>query len=309
MKKFLPAVLILILVLTGIAAAEAPYSLSVKLDEGNASYTSRIIVVNGDKLVLNMGETVVIFSIDGKTEEGLIFTPDTLMDKVEDELSSQVNSSFVLPEKTEITLAIRDTETPLVTLSWEQLEMDPLYQEVIDKVSAVLGGAESDQDGKEVRDYSIMFDMAAKMGNAANMGFLFRDLDNDGNVELLFGENYADETVLYDLYAIVDGKLVHVFDGWDRSRYYLAENGGFIHKGSSSAFDASVGYYYYINGEFHFMQAIIYNENLDPNVPWHLSTTSETEFSDDDQLLTEEEALYVMAMYPAQKLNLEPFEF
>ena len=309
MKKFLPVVLILILALTGIAAAEAPYSLSVKLDEGDTSYTARLIAVNGDKVGMNLGETAVTFTIDGKNEEGLIFTPDTMMDKVENDLITPINSSFALPEKTEITLAVHDTETPVVTLVWEQMEMDPLYQGVIDKISAVLGGAESDQEEKDERDYSVMFDQAASMGSAENMGFIFRDLDNDGSVEMLLGENIGDESVLYDLYAIVDGELVHLFDGWDRSRFYLAENGGFIHKGSSSAFDSSVGYYYYNEGKFIFMQAIIYNQNLDPENPWHLSTTSETEFSADDQIMTEEEAQYAISMYPAQHINFEPFEF
>ncbi|MBR6088967.1 MAG: hypothetical protein IKP86_03470 [Anaerolineaceae bacterium] len=154
-----------------------------------------------------------------------------------------------------------------------------------------------------------MFRMLAGTDAAANTGFYVTDLDGDGTPELFFGENYPESssTIFYDMYTLADGELVHVFDGWDRSRYYLCENGGIAHEGSSSAFESSTGYYYFTNGELKLMQALVYNSRINPEKPWYLSTSSENEPGAGDQPLDESEALYIAASYPYKLVELDPF--
>lgn len=308
MKKILPIVLIMILMLTGIAGAEAPYSVSIKLDDNQTSYETDIIITDGTQFVVNIGPNPVTFTVEGKTDEGLRFTSDTKLEKRDGDLAAEMND-FILAENTTITLNVQDQEIPTATLSWTQLVMDPLYEEIVNKVSAVLAGGEAPES--EEREFSVIFNLNAGQPNAANLGFAFMDLDNNGTVELLLGENteWDNDSVIYDLYTIKDGKRIHVFDGWDRNRYYLAQNGGIINEGSSSAFNSVTAFYYYTEGEIKLMQALIYDSNLDPENPWHLSETSATEFSETDRILDDAEANYILALYPHQQISFEPFEF
>ena len=51
--------------------------------------------------------------------------------------------------------------------------------------------------------------------------YCFEDITGDGYAELLLGCVDGDE--IYDLYAPVDGKAVHVFEGTERACYYLTD--------------------------------------------------------------------------------------
>lgn len=72
------------------------------------------------------------------------------------------------------------------------------------------------------------------------LGYLVQDINGDGIKELMFGVNYTGEKdtmyhVIFDLYTLKDDRLVHVFDGWWRNRYYLTKEGNFINEWSSSS--------------------------------------------------------------------------
>lgn len=93
------------------------------------------------------------------------------------------------------------------------------------------------------------------------LGYILRDLDGNGVEELIFGENGEDgwDGIVYDLYTIVDGEVVHIFDGWERNRYYLCENGCIARESDGSAFEFSFAYYAYSGTELALIEAVIYN--------------------------------------------------
>lgn len=89
------------------------------------------------------------------------------------------------------------------------------------------------------------------------MGYMLRDLDGNGVEELIFGENGSG--VVYDLYTIVDGNVIHVFSGGSRCRYLLCENGCIANEGSSSAFESEYAYYTYRGTELTLVEAVIFD--------------------------------------------------
>lgn len=104
-----------------------------------------------------------------------------------------------------------------------------------------------------------------------NRGYLIKDIDNDGTPELLLGENKISgeegatyDGVIYDLYTVKDGELVHVFDGWSRNRFYLTEDNDIVSDSfgniwSSSAFYGGKIFYRYNNGELEYIEELIYD--------------------------------------------------
>lgn len=93
------------------------------------------------------------------------------------------------------------------------------------------------------------------------LGYILRDLDGNGVEELIFGENGEGgwDGIVYDLYTIVDGEVVHIFDGWERNRYYLCENGCIARESDGSAFEFSFAYYAYSGAELALIEAVIYH--------------------------------------------------
>ena len=214
---------------------------------------------------------------------------------------------MLLPANTTNNYTEVGKESPILTISWTELTLPEAYENILNVAKEVLNGNPAANENKTI---SVIFNMLAGTDFAANAGFYVTDLDGNGTPELLLGENQpmSDSTVFYDLYTIKDGELVHVFDGWDRNRYYLCTNGGFANEGSSSAFESSTAYYYYTDGELRLMQSLIYNSNANSENPWRLSTSSAHEVSDNDQLLSESEASYLKATYPYQKVELDSFD-
>ncbi len=68
----------------------------------------------------------------------------------------------------------------------------------------------------------------------SSAGYLFRDLDGDGDPELLILSGGGDTDILA-CYTRKNGAICHVFDGWARNRYSLRSDGTFYNAGSNGA--------------------------------------------------------------------------
>lgn len=304
MKRILAITLMMVLILTGIAAADAPFKVSVELEDSASTYSTDLIVSAGNEIRVNMADTAVAITVDGLSEDGLNFTLDQNMESHENGQKYEIGA-FLLPEGQTIALTLTGMESPVLTISWEQLTLDPAFEEVITKVTDILSGNGSDAEDS---DLSVIYRMAGPAG-LQTMGFAVRDLDNNGVPELFIGENIpgGTETVFYDMFTLAEGELIHVFDGWDRSRYYISENGGIIHKGSNSAFDSFTAYLYFADGELHLMGSVLYNEIIDAGAPWYFSANSEAQVDETAEHVDENDALAFMGQYPASYVELEPF--
>ena len=101
-----------------------------------------------------------------------------------------------------------------------------------------------------------------------NIGYLIRDINGDGVEELLFGENDPKPNgswngIVYDLYTYKDQKLVHVFQGWNRSRYYLTAEGAIAREWESSAFEGGKEFYEYDGEKLVFLEKL--ESSIDSN--------------------------------------------
>lgn len=75
---------------------------------------------------------------------------------------------------------------------------------------------------------------------AEEIGYIIKDINNDGTAELLIGDNYSEEgsSFIWGGYTYKDGKIIQFLDGWYRNEYCWIGNGEFYNYGSSSAWEA-----------------------------------------------------------------------
>lgn len=117
-------------------------------------------------------------------------------------------------------------------------------------------------------DISILVSYAT---SPSELGYALLDLDNDGTDELIIA-NDAERQVILDLYSLVDGKLVHVFTGWDRNSYELREGFRILNIGSNGAASADYVYCHLSNGQLVTDSLIRFDAATDPDHPWFRGT-------------------------------------
>ncbi len=145
------------------------------------------------------------------------------------------------------------------------------YGELIQQVRDCIAGKEG--EGLTAgEDFSIAL---LTCGSYGIPGYLEEDINGDGTSELIFGVTGTDpalsdtwDGVIYDIYTISDGKIVHVLNGWERNRYYLCENGMLANEGASGASDFSYSYYTFDGVNLHLKESVIYDGVRDEEQPW-----------------------------------------
>lgn len=140
-------------------------------------------------------------------------------------------------------------------------------------------------------------------------GWLLRDLDGDGILELLLGADWGDgHSVIFNIYRLDGAKAVRVVDGWNRSRWYLCTDGSLANEGSNSAFESSYSYYRYTSGELQHLKTLLYLDDGSGSSPWRYSVTADQYVNSGDfRSVTEAEATAVMDKYTHETLAFTPF--
>ncbi|MBR6090478.1 MAG: hypothetical protein IKP86_11125, partial [Anaerolineaceae bacterium] len=99
MKKYLPLLFIFILALTGIAAADAPFEITVDLaNEGGSYYNNSLILFSGGQLSIRLDEYDVVLTVQEKQDEGLNFTVEPDLESKGSSQGVAVIGAFLLPE-------------------------------------------------------------------------------------------------------------------------------------------------------------------------------------------------------------------
>lgn len=169
----------------------------------------------------------------------------------------------------DLSLAPRTRNAPVETTAPTEsgTAIPEAYQPVIAKYVTALTehwGGEACSNA----DISILVSYAT---SPSELGYALLDLDNDGTDELIIA-NDAERQVIYDLYSLVDGKLVHVFTGWDRNSYELREGFRILNIGSNGAASADYVYCHLSNGQLVTDSLIRFDAATDPDHPWFRGT-------------------------------------
>lgn len=169
----------------------------------------------------------------------------------------------------DLSLAPRTRNAPVETTAPTEsgTAIPEAYQPVIAKYITALTehwGGEACSNA----DISILVSYAT---SPSELGYALLDLDNDGTDELVIA-NDAERQVIYDLYSLVDGKLVHVFTGWDRNSYELREGYRILNIGSNGAASADYVYCHLSNGQLVTDSLIRFDAATDPDHPWFRGT-------------------------------------
>ena len=169
----------------------------------------------------------------------------------------------------DLSLAPRTRNAPVETTAPTEsgTAIPEAYQPVIAKYVTALTehwGGEACSNA----DISILVSYAT---SPSELGYALLDLDNDGTDELIVA-NDAERQVIYDLYSLVDGKLVHVFTGWDRNSYELREGYRILNIGSNGAASADYVYCHLSNGQLVTDSLIRFDAATDPDHPWFRGT-------------------------------------
>lgn len=181
------------------------------------------------------------------------------------------------------------------------------YEELIAEAKDVLENFDGNYPEEEL--FSSVF---YKHGDYETLGYLIKDIDGNGIDELIFGANtdgWDDgswDGIIYDIYTIVNGEVVHVLSGWERNRYYLCENGCIANEGSSSAFESNYNYYTYNGTELTLVESVLYYSFHDEEHPWFYSTENEPDIKNAEPI-SQDKAAEIMNRYVHEHPQYTPF--
>lgn len=201
----------------------------------------------------------------------------------------------------DLSLAPRTQNAPVETTAPTEsgTAIPEAYQPVIAKYVTALTehwGGEACSNA----DISILVSYAT---SPSELGYALLDLDNDGTDELIIA-NDAERQVIYDLYSLVDGKLVHVFTGWDRNSYELREGFRILNIGSNGAASADYVYCHLSNGQLVTDSLIRFDAATDPDHPWFRGTGENDLAPITDENWSEDEIYSAAASLP---IAITPF--
>ena len=150
-----------------------------------------------------------------------------------------------------------------------------LYKEVLEKHITALND-KWDATKLENENMSTMYAlMLSGEGNILDrVGYAYKDLNVDGIEELIIGEVSDDpDSVMFDVYTMVNGKAEHVLSGWDRNRYYSYESGLIVNEYSGGAELSGVDVYALTSNstELFPQLSIKYDGYEDEKKPWFVA--------------------------------------
>ena len=185
----------------------------------------------------------------------------------------------------------------------------PEYDEILSKYyEGVSAGWDMQQLQENNLNYLFYYEP-----DINTLGYCLRDIDNDGTEELFIGktddQDYY-EGMVYDMYTMLDGKVVQFLTSGERDRYFLCKDNTIAEEGSGSAWYSLWSYYNYKNGKLEKIETVFTDGQYDPQNPWFYTTSD----SGDDYStpLTEENAQSIINSYehvtdlysPVTDLNL-----
>lgn len=179
-----------------------------------------------------------------------------------------------------------------------------LFKEVLDRYCDYATNG-WDEDGEE--SYMFWHNTDGAMG-LDDVGYYFCDLNNDGTPELIMESvepAYAEwPDIAYDVYASVDGEIIHLATSWERNRYYLCPDNSLLLTGSGGAGLTFWKKLVWNGGEsLETVKELVYNHDDYPDSPW-LYGEGGIDWSE-MQHLTEEEGMQLIDEWEGECVDIQ----
>lgn len=130
-------------------------------------------------------------------------------------------------------------------------------------------------------DVCYLFYQEHSKDGLSGIGYALMDLNGDGTSELLISPvaNAARDGMIYDLYSVVNGKVVHLASSGERDRYYLSE-GNTVNNESSSGASLSSNTNYAVNarGTLDVKQVIVFDSGADAENAFYGTTLNNADY-------------------------------
>ena len=177
--------------------------------------------------------------------------------------------------------------------------MPAAYQQVINKdITAITEG----WDWAESENADIC-PMISNVSSLSDLGYALMDLDGDGTDELIIADN-GQRQVIYDLYSLVNGQLVHILSGGERNSYELRENSVILNTGSNGAASTDYVFYHVSGGQLVQDTLIRFDAMADENHPWFRGTNEQDLMQITDENWSDED---IYGMYASAAILIKTF--
>ena len=162
-------------------------------------------------------------------------------------------------------IAIADGNDPLINAEMvfdlyappvtDRVDYCKLYSPVVEMFGQIMAeGLDLDYEGEEdILDHDSLGGLIKYDEGKRNIGFALIDVDGDGTPELWISNEEAQKLntgIIFEMYTIVDGEVVHTISSGERSRYYYTGGNTFHFEGSASAFNSVSELVRLENGDF-----------------------------------------------------------
>ena len=198
------------------------------------------------------------------------------------------------------------------------------YPQEYNEVVELYRDAALEDWGEEDYVYSGMNVMAADLPRPEDLGYTYRDLDENGVCELLIGPTdpqYYGEGAVFEIYYMEDGIPAMLASSDEENFFYICEDNT-IRRESTQDGQWEIDYFDLQDGELVLKDALIMDESMDAEEPWFLindtdeyvldvegAAEGEEVFAADDyQPISYEDASEMRASYASGSLDLIPFQ-
>lgn len=188
--------------------------------------------------------------------------------------------SYAAPDFTETTSATKPTEP----------ETAGEYKTILEKYETALA---EHWDGSRCASEEISI-LVRDVQSAGDLGYALMDLNGDGSEELLI----TDGNVIYDMYAVAQGEVLHPLTSWERMVYYLCGDNVIAYVGSSSTAKTEYQFFTYVeSATMRHVASVTLDVSENPDNPW----------SNGLSWITEQEAKDIIDTYPHITIPFTPF--
>ncbi len=177
------------------------------------------------------------------------------------------------------------------------------YQPVLDAYRTIL----AEHWDAETIEEAGMNRLLAYHNDPSEIGYVFKDINNDGTDELLVGElvdcNVVEGSVM-DIYTLTNNTPAVIASGGERILYTLCKSGILKCELSDGAANSNTCFYA-VNpdGTFTLVEAVVFNGMIDSENPWFSTTTPEDTTSYTP--ISEDDAAQIMGKYTAVTIEYQ----